>query len=197
MVPQPRHRGELATLQSDAHANDGQNPPVRAERNKKGRNRSERQYTDDSSYECHGCGLCVLRLTISANFICSATMSGSYFRKAFLLLFKSILINQQDQVPMVKCCAAHCWSLPRFVGGVGRARPAWAPPYQWSQYPEAWGRKDHRSRAKSYSLDPRLSGSGLTACATCHNPDFAYGDPRPISISDGGKPGLASTPVAP
>lgn len=43
-------------------------------------------------------------------------------------------------------------------------------------------------------FDPQLSGSGRSACASCHNPDFAYGDPRPVSISDNGQPGLRHAP---
>jgi cytochrome c peroxidase len=73
------------------------------------------------------------------------------------------------------------------------SRPAWAPPSQWSQYPEAWSEKIIALGQKLF-FDPRLSGSGRTACATCHNPDFAYGDPRPVSISDGGTPGLRHAP---
>jgi len=75
----------------------------------------------------------------------------------------------------------------------GRPLPAWAPPYKWSQYPQAWGETIIALGQKLFS-DPRLSGSGRTACATCHNPSFAYGDPRPVSISDGGKPGLRHAP---
>ena len=114
--------------------------------------------------------------------------------RLFSYFSSSILINQQDQVPMLKllCRALLVGCLGSLVALEG-PRPAWAPPYQWSQYPQAWGEKIIALGQKLF-FDPRLSGSGLTACATCHNPDFAYGDPRPISISDGGKPGLRHAP---
>ncbi len=35
--------------------------------------------------------------------------------------------------------------------------------------------------------DPVLSGHGDVACATCHPPDFAYADGRPLSIGVGGR----------
>jgi cytochrome c peroxidase len=43
-------------------------------------------------------------------------------------------------------------------------------------------------------FDTGLSASGRTACASCHSPDFAYGDPRPVSTSDDGQPGTRNAP---
>lgn len=42
--------------------------------------------------------------------------------------------------------------------------------------------------------DGRLSGSGRTACASCHNPNFGFSDPRPVSISDNGQRGRRNAP---
>lgn len=36
-------------------------------------------------------------------------------------------------------------------------------------------------------FDPRLSGSGLMSCATCHNPALAWGDGLPRALGDGMK----------
>jgi len=34
-------------------------------------------------------------------------------------------------------------------------------------------------------FDPRLSKSGSTSCATCHDPNLSWGDGRPLAIGDG------------
>lgn len=43
-------------------------------------------------------------------------------------------------------------------------------------------------------FDGSLSASGRTACASCHSPDFAYADPRRVSISDDGQRGRRNSP---
>ncbi|HZV21720.1 MAG TPA: cytochrome c peroxidase [Hyphomicrobiales bacterium] len=43
-------------------------------------------------------------------------------------------------------------------------------------------------------FDPRLSKSGRTSCATCHNPAYAFAEPRPTSIFDGGRIGPRNAP---
>src|SRR5262249_20975071 len=62
------------------------------------------------------------------------------------------------------------------------------PQYELSQYTET-STKEAVALGQRLFFDPQLSGSGRTACAACHNPDFVYGDPRPVSISDNGQPG--------
>jgi cytochrome c peroxidase len=46
--------------------------------------------------------------------------------------------------------------------------------------------------------DPALSGSGKLACASCHDPRFAYGPPNALAVQigglDGGRPGLRAAP---
>src|SRR5262245_60801873 len=43
-------------------------------------------------------------------------------------------------------------------------------------------------------FDGRLSGTGTTACASCHDPGFAFAEPRPVSISDNGRHGRRNAP---
>src|SRR5207249_7951484 len=46
--------------------------------------------------------------------------------------------------------------------------------------------------------EPRLSPSGRLACASCHNPDRAFGPPNALSVELGGRnmhePGLRAVP---
>jgi cytochrome c peroxidase len=44
-------------------------------------------------------------------------------------------------------------------------------------------------------FDPRLSGSGVTACATCHNPGLAWGDGLPRAVGHGMKQLARRTPT--
>ena len=43
-------------------------------------------------------------------------------------------------------------------------------------------------------FDPVLSGSGETACASCHDPRYGYAEPRRVSIFDSGKHGPRNAP---
>jgi len=63
----------------------------------------------------------------------------------------------------------------------------------WSHLPEVSG-EAVIVLGRQLFFDSRLSRRGHTACASCHRPDEAYGDPRPVSISDGGQPGLRHAP---
>ena len=44
-------------------------------------------------------------------------------------------------------------------------------------------------------FDPRLSASGRTSCATCHDPDHGWADLRPRAATDAGSPNLRRTPA--
>lgn len=52
---------------------------------------------------------------------------------------------------------------------------------------------------KELFFDVNLSGSGQQACASCHDPDHAYGAPNTLSVQLGGvnldKPGLRNSPT--
>ncbi len=43
--------------------------------------------------------------------------------------------------------------------------------------------------------DPILSVDGAVSCATCHNPDTAFGDPKPVSIGVDHKFGVRNSPT--
>ena len=43
-------------------------------------------------------------------------------------------------------------------------------------------------------FDARLSGTGRTACASCHDPGYAFAEPRRVSISDSGRDGGRNAP---
>ncbi len=47
---------------------------------------------------------------------------------------------------------------------------------------------------KRLFFDVRLSRSGRTACASCHDPDHAFAEPRPVSIRDDGQRGERNAP---
>jgi cytochrome c peroxidase len=44
-------------------------------------------------------------------------------------------------------------------------------------------------------FDARLSGDGTIACATCHNPDRAFTDGRPVSVGIHGRVGQRRAPT--
>ena len=43
-------------------------------------------------------------------------------------------------------------------------------------------------------FDTRMSATGRTACASCHDPRYGFAEPRRVSISDNGKPGRRNAP---
>src|SRR5258706_1486250 len=44
-------------------------------------------------------------------------------------------------------------------------------------------------------FEPRLSGYGTVACATCHDPDRAFTDGRPVSVGIHGRVGQRNAPT--
>ncbi|WP_029582753.1 cytochrome-c peroxidase [Bradyrhizobium sp. URHD0069] len=44
-------------------------------------------------------------------------------------------------------------------------------------------------------FEPRLSGNGTVACATCHDPDRAFADSRPVSVGIHGRVGQRNAPT--
>ena len=43
-------------------------------------------------------------------------------------------------------------------------------------------------------FDPILSGDSTMSCASCHVPQFAFSDPRPLSLGIHGLPGTRNAP---
>lgn len=43
-------------------------------------------------------------------------------------------------------------------------------------------------------FDPRMSGSGRTACASCHDPRYGFAQPRRVAIGDNGQIGRRNVP---
>jgi cytochrome c peroxidase len=46
---------------------------------------------------------------------------------------------------------------------------------------------DRVELGKALFFDPRLSGANSTACSTCHNPAFSWGDALPLAVGAGSK----------
>lgn len=68
-------------------------------------------------------------------------------------------------------------------------RTAWQGDYQPPPPPDE--PSDNRSTPERIALgkalffDPRMSGSGLLSCASCHNPSLSWGDGLPQAVGDG------------
>ena len=63
-------------------------------------------------------------------------------------------------------------------------------------YPEENAHTPERERlGRILFFDPRLSGSRVLSCASCHNPGLAWGDGLPLGIGDGMRPLDRRTPT--
>lgn len=86
--------------------------------------------------------------------------------------------------------AALTFSIGRTAAQDGRAGLSRAQAYARAAALDALGRK--------LFADPSLSASGRLACATCHDPRFAYGPSNSLDVQWGGKtmrePGLRAVP---
>ena len=62
----------------------------------------------------------------------------------------------------------------------------------------SWPDRSNQSALKNLGrrifFDARLSGTGTTACASCHRPDHAFAEPRRVSVSDDGTRGRRNAP---
>jgi len=85
-----------------------------------------------------------------------------------------------------------CCSVPVGAGGARAADTALTRPqaYERAAQLEVLGRK--------LFFDPSLSASGRMACATCHDPNRAFGPPNALAVQLGGagmdRPGLRAVP---
>jgi cytochrome c peroxidase len=71
---------------------------------------------------------------------------------------------------------------PQFAAGARSVRIGWRPDEQLVALGER------------LFFDTRMSATGRTACASCHDPRFSFADPRRVSLSDNGKPGRRNAP---
>src|SRR6266851_2054516 len=93
----------------------------------------------------------------------------------------------------MKLTTLWCVLLGCLIAGCTSSHRMWGPSSQWPHIPEV-SRQATIVLGQRLFFDPELSGSGHTACATCHNPGYAYGDPRPVSTSDDGQLGIRNAP---
>ena len=75
-------------------------------------------------------------------------------------------------------------------------RPVAAPPYGIEEFfAGAPAPEPARVRLGRWLFyDTRLSGDGSLSCATCHRPEHAFSEPRPVAIGVGGQRGRRKTP---
>jgi len=79
--------------------------------------------------------------------------------------------------------------------GAGQTEPSWTGLLrEW--LPATGGEFDPKLANLGYQLffDPVMSGDNSRACATCHNPDYAFSDPNPVSLKPDGTPGRRHAP---
>jgi cytochrome c peroxidase len=60
--------------------------------------------------------------------------------------------------------------------------------------PELSTGSSRASLGEKLFFDTRLSRTGATACASCHRPEYAFAEPRQVSISDSGRRGARNAP---
>jgi cytochrome c peroxidase len=68
------------------------------------------------------------------------------------------------------------------------------PPVARQYSPELPNAGTRASLGEKLFFDTRLSRTGATACASCHRPEYAYAEPRQVSISDSGRRGARNAP---
>ena len=69
----------------------------------------------------------------------------------------------------------------------------------WDQIPQPEDNPITRKKVELGAMlffDPRLSGSNMMSCATCHHPKMGYSDGVPLFIGDHGNIGSRATPTA-
>jgi cytochrome c peroxidase len=84
--------------------------------------------------------------------------------------------SQLDTDNPVREVPAAPYGLEEFFEGVPPPQPARVRLGRWLFY------------------DTRLSGDGSLSCATCHRPEHAFSEPRPVAIGMGGQRGRRKTP---
>jgi cytochrome c peroxidase len=75
------------------------------------------------------------------------------------------------------------WPKPILDPGIPHREIGKLPPPEFPK-DNPWS-KDKEDLGKMLFFDPRLSGSGQIACASCHDPDLAWADGRTVSFGHG------------
>jgi cytochrome c peroxidase len=95
---------------------------------------------------------------------------------------------------------AACFALVLFATGASaRAAKGADPVTMWVRYPAAQvALSPAAALGKLLFFDRSLSGSGKMSCASCHDPDHAYGPPNGLAVQLGGpnldQPGTRAVP---
>jgi cytochrome c peroxidase len=87
-------------------------------------------------------------------------------------------------------------AIGRAIGGRGRGALARDPtPSPAAAYARA---EAIAALGRTLFFDPALSASGRIACATCHDPAYAFSAPNALSVQSGGpdlhRPGIRAVP---
>jgi len=83
--------------------------------------------------------------------------------------------------------AAALWAADPSAPPAGLAAPKWPPGNAFKPAKAELGRL--------LFFDVRLSADGSVSCASCHRPEHAFADPRPVSVGVGGRKGKRNAPT--
>lgn len=87
----------------------------------------------------------------------------------------------------------HCWPPMKVAAGVEARELGPLPPPRYP--PENPYNAAKERLGKALFFDPRLSASGQLACASCHDPDLAWGDGRRVSFGHARQAGRRNAPT--
>lgn len=89
---------------------------------------------------------------------------------------------------MAACIALAALAMPEGRAAAGpRAALKADPVTMWVRYPAVGGALDATAAlGRQIFFDTALSASGQMACATCHDPNHAYGPPNGLAVQPGG-----------
>ncbi|MFZ6644130.1 cytochrome-c peroxidase [Undibacterium sp. TJN25] len=118
----------------------------------------------------------------------------------FISLFTTACHEQGEAKNTVESTAKATTAAAPPIGSPVVAPPAKADTVtMWVRYPSANVTPSPAAAlGKRLFFDPSLSASGKMSCATCHDPDHAYGPPNDLAVQLGGsdlrQPGTRSVP---
>jgi len=92
-------------------------------------------------------------------------------------------------------CALFQGTRPSPVTPTGAATDAMLRPLAVPAPPDNIPNEARVELGRALFFDPRLSGSAMISCATCHNPALAWADGQPTAVGDGAKRLSRKTPT--